>query len=270
MVKKALSKKPAVAGGVASVNRALDILRAFEPYPDGLSLAELGKRTNFYKSTILRLAKSLIHYGFLKRARDGRYQIGPQFLVLAITYQRSHNLGSEILPVMRDLANLSGEGMSFYVPSGNKRLCLFRVDSKHEVRDHIREGDILPLDKGSGGRVLCAFLNMKGDIYKSIRRDYFYASEGERDSETAGISAPVFGPGGSLLGVLTLAGPRSRVDATFMEKMRKPLLAAAALATGNSGGDARALQTAMDVAPRQHILRHKISRKMLGAALARR
>jgi DNA-binding IclR family transcriptional regulator len=37
------------------------------------------------------------------------------------------------------------------------RLCLYRVDSPHPVRDHIRAGDVLPADRGTGARVLIAF-----------------------------------------------------------------------------------------------------------------
>ena len=242
---KKVSTKSHESGGVAAVNRALSILTSFQRGDDGLTLAELSKRTGLYKSTVLRLIDSLIQYDFFRRADDGRYHIGPAPLVLGSFYQRSLRLADIILPVMRALVNLSGEGMSFYVRSGEVRLCLFRVDSEHEVRDHVRVGDMLPLEKGSGGRVLCAFLNMKGDIYKGIRRDYFCASYGERDSETAGISVPVFGPGGALLGALTLAGPRSRVTASFIEKMRIPLLNAAAQVTTGSGGNAQSLQIAI-------------------------
>lgn len=40
---------------------------------------------------------------------------------------------------------------SFHVRQGNQRLCLFRVDSPQPIRDHIRAGDLLPLDRGVGG-----------------------------------------------------------------------------------------------------------------------
>jgi DNA-binding IclR family transcriptional regulator len=249
------------SSGVAAVNRALAILTAFEQDDEGLSLAELSKCTGLYKSTVLRLIQSLIQYDFLRKAGDGRYHIGLAPLVLGSFYLRSLKLADTLLPVMRDLVSLSGEGMSFYVRSGDMRLCLYRVDSEHEVRDHVRVGDILPLEKGSGGRVLCAFSNMQGDLYKGIRRDCCYASYGERESEIAGISVPVFGPGGTLLGALTLAGPRSRVNASFIENMRIPLLTAAALATASSGGNAQLLQTAINAQDANQYLKDKAARQ---------
>src|SRR5271154_3136016 len=60
-------------GGVAAVERALAILDAFEPGEQRLTLAELSRRTTFYKSTILRLAQSLLRHGYLQRLDDGSY-----------------------------------------------------------------------------------------------------------------------------------------------------------------------------------------------------
>ena len=61
------------------------------------------------------------------------------------------------MPVMRELSELSLESVTFYVRSGNVRTCLYRIEAKHPIRYMIREGDVLPLLAGSGGRVLAAF-----------------------------------------------------------------------------------------------------------------
>src|SRR4051812_1394406 len=57
-------------GGVAAVDRALEILAAFEPTDNALTLAELAQRTRFYKSTILRISQSLIRHRYLQRLDD--------------------------------------------------------------------------------------------------------------------------------------------------------------------------------------------------------
>jgi DNA-binding IclR family transcriptional regulator len=135
--------------------------------------------------------------------------------------------------------------MSMYARHGDIRVCLHRVDSKHAVRDHVREGDVLPLERGSGGRILLAFGGAKGELYETVRREYCYASVGERDAETAGISVPVFGGGQILLGALTLAGPRSRIDETFIANARALLLRAAIRATSALGGNAAPIEAAL-------------------------
>jgi DNA-binding IclR family transcriptional regulator len=232
-------------GGVAAVDRALAILAAFEPTDKALTLAELAHRTKFYKSTILRISQSLLRHGFLQRLDDGSYRIGPAPLMLGALYQRSMRLGDIMLPLMHELADQTGESVSIYSRNGDVRVCIHRVDSKHAVRDHVREGDVLPLDRGSGGRILLAFGGSKGEPYEMIRTEYCYASVGERDSETAGVSVPFFGGGQAILGALTLAGPRSRIDETFIANARVLLLRVASRATTALGGDSSPIDAAL-------------------------
>lgn len=233
------------ADGVAALDRAIAILNAFTPADRSLSLAEIAARTGLYKSTILRLAGSLMRGQLLERLDDGRYRVGPATFRLGAIYQRSFVAADVLLPVMRDLSERSLESVAFYVRAGDMRTCLYRIESKHPIRYMVREGDVLPLKAGSGGRVLAAFSGAEGEPYDTIRRTYHYISLGDRDPETAGMSAPVFGPGRALVGALTLAGPRSRVDAAFLDRMKSPLLEAAARATRSFGEDASALEQAI-------------------------
>lgn len=231
--------------GVAVLDRAFAILGAFTPTDSALSLAELAARTGLYKSTILRIAQSLMHHRFLQRLEDGRYRIGPAPLMLGALYQRNMKLGDVVLPLMRELAATCGESVSFYVRDGDVRICLHRVDSRHAVRDHVNEGDVLPLQQGSGGRVLGAFSGLSGAPYDRIRENCCAWSFGERDPDTAGISAPVFGKDQKLMGALTVAGPRSRINQAFIDAMRAPLLDVTIRATMALGGDTSALQAAL-------------------------
>jgi DNA-binding IclR family transcriptional regulator len=232
------------ATGVAALDRAIAILKAFTAADRSLSLAEISARTGLYKSTILRLAASLIRAQMLERLEDGRYRIGAALFALGSIYQRSLVPADILLPIMRELSDLSSESVAFYVRSGDVRTCLYRIESLHAVRYMVREGDVLPLEAGSGGRVLAAFSGTEGAPYDAIRRDFFYISTGERDAETSGISAPVFGPGRILVGALTLAGPRSRVNASFLHRMKRPVLEAAARATRAFGENALELERA--------------------------
>lgn len=242
---EAASSPSLAPDGVAALDRAFAILFAFRPDDKGVSLAELAARTGLYKSTILRLIASLAHHRMLLRSDDGLYYVGPATLQLGALYQRSLQQGDVVLPLMRRLRDASGESVSFYVRQKDLRVCLHRVDSTHAIRDHVREGDVLPMDKGSGARVLGAFDGGHGELFERIRRDGYYLSVGERDAETAGISTPVFSAARPLAGVFTLAGPRSRVDEALMLRMRQPMLEAAIEASEQLGGDATPLRAAL-------------------------
>jgi DNA-binding IclR family transcriptional regulator len=94
------------------------------------------------------------------------------------------------------------------------------VDSPHPVRDHIRMGDLLPLDRGTGGRVLVAFdpelasraAPRERRLYADIRARGYHTAIGDRLEEVAGISAPVFGADGRITASLTLTMPTHRYD----------------------------------------------------------
>jgi hypothetical protein len=116
---------------------------------------------------------------------------------------------------------------------------------------------VLPLDRGSGGHILRAFSGAKGEPYEAIRKEHCYASVGERDGETVGISVPIFGSGQLLLGALTLAGPRSRIDETFIANARAQLLRVAVRATsalGGAAGSINAAITLLNASKRRNVL----------------
>jgi DNA-binding IclR family transcriptional regulator len=234
----------AESSGVDVLDRAFAILFAFRPEDAGLTLAELSARTGLYKSTLLRLAGSLIHHRFLSRNEDGRYRLGPSGFVLGSHYQASLNLGDVLLPLMRELNKALGEAVSFHIRDGDRRICLYRVNATFAIRPKVREGDVQGLERGAGGRVLLAFSGAPGEPYDDVRRRHYYMSSGERDPEIGGISVPVFGMQQRLLGALGIVGPISRVDGTFMEQVKERLLLIAGQATEALGGDPTALRHA--------------------------
>jgi DNA-binding IclR family transcriptional regulator len=224
--------------GVAAVDRALSILAAYSERDDGLTLAELAQRTGLYKSTILRLISSLQRYGYVKRLADGRYFLGPTVLRLGGLYQRQLRLVDYVVPALKTLLAQCGESVSFSIREGNVRVCLHRVDSAHAIRDHIREGDVLPLERGAGGKIFLAFGGADGKAFDRIREQMVVSARGERDPELGGVASPVFGVGQALLGALTVSGPLSRLDARRMAQLEPMVLRAAAALTQALGGDA--------------------------------
>lgn len=210
----------AAPGGVAAVDRALSLLLAFEAGEPELSLSTLAQRTGLYKSTALRLIASLEHAGLLARAAQG-YRLGATVARLHLHYTASFSLQDHVMPVLHALVARTQESAAFHVRQGDQRLCLYRVDSPHPLRDHVRVGDLLPLDKGAGGRVLLAFSGQRGKLYADIRAAGITTLHGDRSEGLTGISAPVFGAGAELLGALTLTLPTSRMKEGLADDVKK-------------------------------------------------
>jgi DNA-binding IclR family transcriptional regulator len=243
-----ISKSEGKPDGVAAVDRALAILAAFHADDRALTLAELATRSGIYKSTILRLTQSLIRARLVLRLEDGRFRLGPEALRLGGLYQQAYDVSDVIVPILRELAQQTGESVIFHVREGERRVCLHRVESSQPVRYHVREGEVLPLQRGAGGRVLLAFSGARGEPYETIRRQLHYVGFGDRSPEVSGLSAPVFGPSEVLVGAMTVSGPTSRVDARFTQRAVPMLLAAAARATRNLGGPAHIFKVSPGIA----------------------
>ncbi len=226
-----LADEQASHQGVAAVDRALTLVTAFRRGDTALTLSELAERTRLYKSTVLRLLASLMHAKLVQRFDDGRYGLGPEVARLHAVYAASFSIDQVVMPVLRDLVGATGESAAYHVPQGDARLCLYRVDSPHPIRDHIKAGDLLPMNRGAGGRVLMAFTQPlpKGlgaadkNLLARIRSDGFFCGVGDRASGVGGISAPVFNGDGVLVGAVTLTMPAHRHD----EGHAKPVLEAA-------------------------------------------
>jgi DNA-binding IclR family transcriptional regulator len=237
---ESLSDLNAAPGGAAAVDRALSLLSAFRPGDDALSLAQFAERTQLYKSTALRLLASLEHARLIRRQDDGRYALGMEIARLHALYAASLSLDRIVPPVLRELVAATGESAAYHVrqQQGDSwvRLCQYRVDSPHVVRDHVRAGDLLPADRGAGARVLIAFgpvverppSGKDRELCDTIRAQGYCALVGDRSAELAGISAPVFHADGGLAGAVTLTMPVHRYDEGFVP----PVRAAAARLTG--------------------------------------
>jgi len=223
-------------GGVAAVERAIAILNAFRAGDSSLSLNEIARRTKMYKSTILRLLATLVQEHCIVRLDDGSYQLGSMLLHWGGLYQSALRLDDHVPPMLRRLVQETEEGASFFTREGEHRVCLFRVDSPRSIRDHIRTGDLLPLDKGAAGRVLIAF-DPALTAPSHIPEQPYIITVGEREADIAAIAAPVFGPQKQLRGALALSGPAARFSVDLLPSLTARLLAAAADLTRRLGGD---------------------------------
>ena len=231
--RESLADANAAPGGVAAVDRALSLLATFQEGDRALSVTQMAERTGLYKSTALRLLSSLAHAGMLQRTEDGRWALGAEVARLASLYAASFSLADVVMPVLRDLVQQTGESAAYHVLQRRGddwvRLCLYRVDSPKVLRDHVRAGDLLPLERGAGARVLQAFSQQAqastqsrdDKLYSKIREQGFYAAASDRTPELAGISAPVFLRSGKLAGALTLTMPTIRYDEAHISAVRE-------------------------------------------------
>ena len=224
------------ADGVAAVDRALLVASAIAGAEGPVTLTELSRLTDMYKSTLLRLLASLERSGLVLHRADKRYALGPLAFVFGRAFEKTNGLRDAVLPVLEWLVGQGTESPSFHVRNGeDKRLCLLRIDSHHSTLDRVRVGDVLPLSKGAAGKVLVRFADAPMPAEASPA-DLLFFSFGERDPLCGAVAAPLFGAGGMLLGALSVSGPLERFSDDAVQRMGAAMLSAGERASRSLGG----------------------------------
>lgn len=222
---------------VAAVERALSLLNAFKPGDVFLSLGELSERTGLYKSTILRLAQSLENHGYLGRNAHSGYHVGPSVLRLAGMYQAALRPDEVIMPALQALVDETSESAAFQVPAGALRLCVYRVDSPHRLRDYLRPGDTLPMDRGAAGKVMTAFTQPYDAGHEAWRKKVVLFTANETADGMAALAAPVLEMQNRIFGAVVLSGAATRFDKHAITRFEPAIRAAARKITAAMGGD---------------------------------
>ena len=220
---------PSTKSGV--LDRAVAVLDAVEA--GARTYTDIVRVTGFTRPTAHRILKSLEEHGFVVFLGGRGYALGPRFLRFATTAMRELPLRDLGHPILERLAASTGEGAQLYVRSGARRLCIDSVESSSELRTIVGIGAELPLTAGSAGKVFLAWMSeptldavlgkwerLTDDTPKPdeirealslVRRRGWAYSAGEREQGVASVSAPVFGPYGDVIAVVSMSGPRSRI-----------------------------------------------------------
>ena len=197
------------SSGVKVLDKVLHLLDVVE-YSQPVSLQELVDLIGLPRTTAYRLLTALETHGFIRRNDGGRYVTGSRY--------GTSNLLQVTPPILRALTQRTGESSQLFVRRGNQRLCLVAIESPAELRTIVPVGALLPLDKGSGGRVLTSDPNsIKGGWLESV---------GERSPGVASVSAPVM-QGSVLVAAVCLSGPIDRFGDSPGRKFGKAVVGAA-------------------------------------------
>ncbi len=227
---------PGTLEQVQSAARALAVLKAFSGDEAFVPLAELARRTGMHKPTVLRLARTLAAEGFLVQRADGAWRLGPSAGAIGARYQAQFDVNAIIEPQLMELSAATGESASFHVYEDNIRSCLLRCEGPRGIRRHVRPGELLPLERGSAGRVILAALGEGGAVYDRIRREGHSITRGERSAGAASVSAAVQGAQRAVLGSVSISGPIERLTQELLQACAPAVVRAAAQLSWKLGG----------------------------------
>lgn len=238
---------------VSAVERAISILEAFDASGPRLSLADLHRKTQIAKPTLLRLMQSLLDHGLLMPFDSSTYCVGAAALRLAGLHTAVGRVDNEVVAILNELAATTGETASYSIRQNEFRIYIYRVNSSYRLRDHIQLGDMVPLGVGATGKVLSAFSEERDARLSAIWKQFFAVSSGEKELGMVGVSCPVFDHEGRLVGAVSISGPGSRLTTERTELCIDAVLDAARKITVSFGGRAAIFEAAFKArSPRGH------------------
>lgn len=165
--------------GNRSLERGIEILRAFRPGVDTLGNGEIAERTGLPRSTVSRLTKTLVHVGMLDENRTDRsYRLAAAVLSLG----HAVRVGSPVLKVMAPLmrAESTRRRLNVGLATADRTMMVYLESIRYSPRATLRSvlaGQQVPMELTSLGR---AYLSAISDA----ERERLLARFGRRRTNT--------------------------------------------------------------------------------------
>ena len=181
--------------GVGVLDKGVVILRALARGPH--DLGSLQDATGLPRATAHRLAVALEEHGLVRRDAQGRFCLGFELIRLGRAAEEQFPLAELARPALIALRDHTGESVQLYVPDADARRCVVSLESTHGLRWIVPQGALLPLDRGSAGKVL-----LGADVAESVE---------EREAGVASVSAAVRDRSGRIVAAVSVSGPIERL-----------------------------------------------------------
>lgn len=237
-----------------SLEKALKILILLGESGRELGISELSAATDFPLSTISRIIKTLVKWGFVEQdPATKKFTLGPTFQrLIPVGLERSSIIKSVAHPILYELRDKTNETSHLYIRQGVYRVHLDFVESRQELRTSGQIGDRVPIYSGAAARVLWAFdsheeidallasldlvrltdktIIEKERLYQEaaiIRNNGYAVSCGERNPSICSVSAPIFSPSGKVVASIGVSIPNFRFNLEYEAELVPEVLWAA-------------------------------------------
>ena len=162
--------RPVDKGRLSSVATSVRLLKAFSEEQVEIGISDLAKRLGVAKSTVHRLAVTLVADGMLEQNPDtGKYRLGIALFRLGSLVRRRMTMSNEARPLLRDLREKVNETVHLAVLDGSEIMYVFNLESTQAIRMRSDVGVRKPAYCTAEGQAILAF--QPADVIERVVRD---------------------------------------------------------------------------------------------------
>ncbi|WP_061959321.1 IclR family transcriptional regulator [Cupriavidus pauculus] len=231
-----------------TLDSALALLSCFTVQQPAWGVRALAKHSGVHPAVVHRVLATFAANGFLVQdVESGRYSLGLRLFELGQVVRKTFSPAEVVQPILRTLAEQSGETVFLSWLDGEDGLCVGIEQSQHQLRFSIELGQRFPLYAGAHAKAILAFQDEEAcdhayerglaedaanipnkDVFKArlakIREEGYAYTHGESSANVAGLALPLRGRGStSVIGSICIAGLDTRLTPTAVPALLEPL-----------------------------------------------
>jgi IclR family KDG regulon transcriptional repressor len=250
---------------LSSVGTAVALLKCFSADEHELGVTELSRKLGVAKSTVHRLARTLIADGMLEQNPENeKYRLGLALFGLGALVRRRMNLSSEARQDLFALRNVTGETVQLAILDGSEIMFVYNLESTQAIRVNSDIGVRKPAFCTASGRAVLAFQSEEAvgaalasglvqrtprtetdptrlaRMLSEVRTRGFAIEDEESEVGMRAIAAPVRGAGGVVVGSVAVAGPVQRLSKETLARFAPEVIRTAQAISARLGHQFRA------------------------------
>ncbi len=246
-------KKPRPAPQrLSSVAMAVRLLKCFSEGEAEIGVTTLSRRLGVAKSTVYRLASTLVSEGLLEQNPETeRYRLGMSLFGLGALVRQRMNVATDARPFLFHLREATGETVHLAILEGAEIVFVLNLESNQAIRMRADLGARKPAFCTAEGRAMLAFQSpeivddLLGDVLvprtpktitdprairkalETIRQTGFATEDEQSELGMRSVAAPIRNANGRVIAAIGLAGPIQRISNEALASFA-PLVADAA------------------------------------------
>lgn len=236
---------------LSSVAMAIRLLKAFSENEVEIGVSALSKKLGIAKSTVHRLAVTLVQEGLLEQNPETeKYRLGIELFGLGALVRQRMNLSIEARPHLIALREQTNETVLLGIPSHLEIMYIYNLESIQPIRMRSDIGVHRPAFCTAVGRAIFAFqpddvvermlarpLEARTpktitdpkrirELLQQVRRDGYAIEDEESEFGMRCIGAPIRDNTGRVVGAAAIGGPIKRISLDKLSSFADPLVQA--------------------------------------------